>query len=206
MLYLHSQIITNSQTLMKRINTLLVFLLAAGTAFAQTTWSIDKTHSRIGFAVAHYGITEVEGNFKDFDATVVSKADDFNGAEISFTAKAASIDTDNERRDGHLRSADFFEAEKHPELTFKGKLVKEGGKYKLKGDITMRGVTKPMEFDVKYGGTVDTGRGLKAGFKISGEINRQDFGVSYGGKTPGGDLVIGDVVEINCRIEMNKAA
>ncbi len=191
---------------MKKINTLIVMLLVAGTAFAQTTWSIDKPHSHIGFSVPHYAITEVEGNFKDFDATVISKSDDFDGAEISFTAKTASIDTDNERRDGHLKSADFFDAEKHPDLTFKGKLVKEDGKYKLKGDITMRGVTKPIEFDVNYGGTVDTGRGLKAGFKLTGQLNRQDFGVSYGGKTPGGDVVIGDVVEVICQIELNKAA
>lgn len=191
---------------MKKLNTLLLMLLVAGTAFAQTTWSIDRTHSRVGFIVPHYGITEVEGNFKDFDASVVSKADDFNGAEVTFTAKTASIDTDNERRDGHLKSADFFDAEKHPEVSFKGTLVKDGGKYKLKGDITMRGVTKPIEFDVTYGGTMDTGRGLKAGFKLSGDLNRQDFGVSYGGKTPGGDVVIGDVVTVNCRIELDKKA
>src|SRR5690606_6423026 len=114
---------------MKKFNTLVAMMLVAGAAVAQTTWSIDKAHSRIGFSVAHYAITEVEGNFKDFDATVISTADDFDGAEVSFTAKAASIDTDNERRDGHLKSADFFDAEKHPEVTFKGKLVKDGGKY-----------------------------------------------------------------------------
>lgn len=191
---------------MKKLNAILMMLLIAGSAIAQTNWELDKAHSRVGFSVPHYAITEVEGNFKDFDATVVSKADDFNGAEVTFTAKTASIDTDNERRDGHLKSADFFDAEKNPELSFKGKLVKDAGKYKLKGDITMKGVTKPVELDVIYGGTMDTGRGLKAGFKINGKINRQDFGVSYGGKTPGGELVIGDVVDINCKIELNKKA
>ncbi len=190
---------------MKRLNALLVALLVGGSAFAQTTWKIDKAHSHIGFSVLHYAITEVEGNFKDFDASVVSHADDFDGAEVTFTAKTASIDTDNERRDNHLKSADFFEAEKHPEVTFTGKLVKEAGKYKLKGDITMRGVTKPVEFDVTYGGTIDTGRGLKAGFRLAGQVNRQEFGVSYGGKTPGGDLVISDMVDIVCKIELNKA-
>jgi polyisoprenoid-binding protein YceI len=191
---------------MKKLNVILMLLLGAGSAMAQTNWAIDKNHSRVGFIVPHYAITEVEGNFKDFDASVVSKADDFNGAEVTFSAKTASIDTDNERRDGHLKSGDFFDAEKFPEVSFKGKLSKEGGKYKLKGDLTMKGVTKPAEFDVIYGGTMDTGRGLKAGFKLSGEVNRQDFGVSYGGKTPGGELVIGDKVTINVKVELDKKA
>jgi polyisoprenoid-binding protein YceI len=85
-------------------------------------------------------------------------------------------------------------------------LVKDSGKYKLKGDLTMKGVTKPVEFDVTYGGTMDTGRGLKAGFKLNGQVNRQDFGVSYGGKAPGGELVIGDKVDIICKIELDKKA
>lgn len=191
---------------MKKLNAMMIMLLVAGSAMAQTNWAIDKTHSKIGFAVPHYGITEVEGNFKEFDASVVSKVDDFNGAEVTFTAKTASIDTDNERRDGHLKSADFFDAEKHPEVTFKGTLAKDGGKYKLKGDLTMKGVTKPVEFDVTYGGTMDTGRGLKAGFKLTGKINRQDFGVTYGGKAPGGEAVIGDNIEVICKIELDKKA
>lgn len=191
---------------MKKLNTLLALLFVAGAALAQTTWTIDKAHSRIGFSVPHYAITEVEGNFKDFDASVVSKADDFNGAEVTFTAKTASIDTDNERRDGHLKSADFFDAEKNPDLSFKGLLSKDGGKYKLKGDLTMKGVTKPVEFDVTYGGSMNTGRGMKAGFKLTGQVNRQDFGVTYGGKTPTGELVIGDNVTIVCKIELDKKA
>lgn len=193
---------------MKKLNAMIMLLLVAGSAMAQTNWSVDKVHSRVGFAVPHYAITEVEGNFKDFEATVVSKADDFNGAEVSFTAKTASIDTDNERRDGHLKSADFFDSEKFPDVSFKGKLTKEGGKYKLKGDLTMKGVTKPAEFDVTYGGTMDTGRGLKAGFKLVGEINRQDYGIVYGAtnKTSTGDLVIGDKVTITAKIELDKKA
>ncbi len=191
---------------MKKIYAFVLLLTTYAGVSGQTTWGIDKVHSRIGFSVPHYAITEVEGNFKDFDASVVSKADDFNGAEVTFNAKVASIDTDNERRDGHLKSKDFFDAETYPDLTFKGKLVKDGGKYRLKGDITMKGVTKPAEFDVTFGGTMDTGRGTKAGFKLTGEVNRQDFGVSYGGKTPGGELVIGDKVTIICKIELDKKA
>jgi polyisoprenoid-binding protein YceI len=192
---------------MKRINTLLAVLaLTASSAFAQTTWAIDKAHSKIGFSIPHMAISEVEGNFKDFDASVVSKAADFNGAEVSFTAKTASIDTDNERRDNHLKSPDFFDAEKHPEVSFKGTLVKQGGKYKLKGDLTMHGVTKPIEFDVTYGGTMNTGRGEKAGFKLVGKINRQDYGLTWANKTPSGELVVGDNVDIIGKIELDKKA
>ena len=133
---------------MKRTNTLLAMLVfLSGSAFAQTTWTIDKNHSKIGFSVPHMAVSEVEGNFNEFEASVITKSDDFNGAEISFTAKTASIDTDNERRDNHLKSPDFFDAEKNPEITFKGNLVKEGAGYKLKGDFTMHGVTKPVVFD-----------------------------------------------------------
>jgi len=190
---------------MKKINILLaVLVFGAGSALAQTTWSIDKAHSKIGFSIPHMAISEVEGNFRDFDASVVSKADDFNGAEVTFTAKTASIDTDNERRDNHLKSPDFFDAEKHPEVSFKGNLVKTGGKYKLKGDLTMHGVTKPVEFDVTYGGKMNTGKGEKAGFKIAGKINRQDYGLTWANKTPTGELVVGDEVDIIGKIELDK--
>jgi polyisoprenoid-binding protein YceI len=191
---------------MKKINALLAILFVAGAAFAQTTWSIDKAHSKVGFNVVHMAVSEVEGNFKDFDGSVVSKADDFNGAEVSFTAKTASIDTDNERRDGHLKSPDFFEAEKFPDLAFKGNLVKNGGKYKLKGDLTLKGVTKPVEFDVTYGGTINTGREVKAGFKLLGQINRQDFGLAWSNKLASGEMVVSDKVDVVCKIELNKKA
>jgi len=192
---------------MKRINTLLaVLVFAAGSAFAQGTWSVDKAHSKIGFSVRHMAISEVEGNFRDFDASLTTRSADFDGAEVTFTAKTASIDTDQERRDNHLRSADFFDAEKYPELTFKGSLVKQGGKYKLKGNLTMRGVTKPVEFDVTYGGKMKTNNGEKAGFKIVGTVNRQDYGLNWSNKTPTGELVVGDEVDIIGRIEIDKKA
>ena len=191
---------------MKKINTLFALLLLTGAVFAQTTWTIDKAHSKVGFNIAHMGVSEVEGKFNEFDGTVVAKSDDFNGAVIEFTSKTASIDTDNEKRDGHLKSPDFFEAEKYPETKFKGTLVKDGGKYKLKGDLTLHGVTKPVELDVTYGGTVDTGKGKKAGFKLSGKINRQDYGLTWSNKVPTGELVVGDEVEIVAKIELDKKA
>jgi polyisoprenoid-binding protein YceI len=192
---------------MKKTHSLLLaLLLASVSAFAQTTWTVDKAHSKVGFTVKHMGVSEVDGDFNDFDGSVVSKADDFNGAEVTFTAKTASIDTDNDRRDGHLKSPDFFEAEKYPEITFKGTLVKDGGKYKLKGDFTMHGVTKKVDFDVTYGGTMDTGKGQKAGFKLTGKIDRKDYGLTWANKTPGGELVVSDTVEIVAKIEADKKA
>ncbi len=191
---------------MKKINALFSLLLLTGVSFAQTTWTIDKAHSKVGFNVAHMGISEVEGKFNEFDGTVSAKTDDFNGAVIEFTSKTASVDTDNEKRDGHLKSPDFFEAEKYPETKFKGTLVKDGGKYKLKGDLTLHGVTKPVEFDVTYGGTVDTGKGKKAGFKLAGKINRQEYGLKWSNKVPTGELVVGDEIEIIAKIELDKKA
>ncbi len=189
---------------MKKLLTFSAALLFAVGVLAQSTWTIDKSHSRVGFVVTHMVIAEVEGNFKDFDATIVSAADDFNGAEIEFTGKVASVNTENERRDNHLRSDDFFNAEQFPEIKFKGKLVKEGGKYQLKGDFTMRDVTKPVTFDVKYNGSIDTGRGMKAGFRITGTVNRLEYGLKWSNKLASGELAVADEVTINCRIELDK--
>jgi len=191
---------------MKKITVIAAALMVLSVSvFAQTTWNIDKVHSKIGFSATHMVVSETEGIFKDYTATVVSKSDDFNGAEVTFSAKVASIDTENERRDGHLKSPDFFDAEKFPEITFKGNIVKEGNKYKLKGDFTMKGVTKKVEFDLVYGGSINTGRGTKAGFKINGSINRQDYGVSWSNKLAGGEMVVGDDVSLVIKIELDKA-
>lgn len=191
---------------MKKLNFILATLLLSGSVLAQTTWNIDKVHSKIGFSVVHMVVSETEGVFKDYTASVVSKSDDFNGAEVSFSAKIASISTENERRDNHLKSPDFFDAEKFPEITFKGNLVKEGSKYKLRGDLTMKGVTKKVEFDVVYGGMVNTGRGTKAGFKVTGVINRQEYGVSWANKLAGGEMVVSDDVTLVIKVELDKQA
>lgn len=191
---------------MKKLNVLVALLFIAGVATAQTTWKIDKGHSKVGFSVTHMVVAETEGKFDDFEGSLVSKSDDFNGAEVSFTAKVASINTESERRDGHLKSPDFFDAEKFPEISFKGTIVKEGGKYKLKGDFTMKGVTKKVEFDITYGGKINTGRGEKAGFKLNATINRQDYGLTWANKTPGGEMVVGDDVQLIVRVELDKQA
>lgn len=190
---------------MKKLNILLVLLASAGSAFAQGSWAIDKIHSKIGFNVDHMVVAEVDGKFNEFDGKVVTKSPDFNGSDVEFTAKVASIDTDNEKRDTHLKSDDFFNAEKYPDLKFKGKLVKEGEKYFLRGDLTIRDVTKPVTLDVVYGGAVKAFGGEKAGFKLTGKINRQDYGLKWNKTTEAGGLVVSDEVEIVGKIELNKA-
>ncbi|MBK6948190.1 MAG: YceI family protein [Haliscomenobacter sp.] len=186
---------------------LFLLLLAAWTISSTNaqSWTIDKTHTDIRFTVTHMTISEVDGEFKEFDGKVVSKGADFNGATVEFTAKTASVNTDSERRDGHLKGADFFDAEKHPELKFKGALQKKGKAYLLVGDFTMKGVTKPVKFNAVYTGKVATQRGAKAGFKITGTVNRFDYGVKWDNKMDTGGLVVGENVQITCNVELNEA-
>ena len=195
---------SNFKQTMKKVISVLALMVVAGFASAQTKWAIDKGHTNIQFNATHMVVAEVNGSFKEFDGSVISKSDDFNGAEVEFTAKTASINTGVENRDNHLKSDDFFNAEKFPEIKFKGTLVKEGGKYQLKGDFTMRDVTKPVVFDVTYGGSIDTGRGVKAGFKLNGKINRLEYGLKWSNKLASGELAVADAVEIVCKIELNK--
>jgi polyisoprenoid-binding protein YceI len=191
---------------MKKINLLAIAVLVASAGFAQTNWALDRAHSKIGFSATHFVVAETEGEFKDFDVKVSSTSDDFNGASVEFTAKVASINTENERRDGHLKSDDFFNAEKFPEIKFKGKIEKQGASYVLKGDLTIRDVTKAVTFPVTYGGTayVEAYKVTKAGFKLKGKINRFDYNLKWNAKN-GADYVVGDEVEITCKVELNKA-
>ena len=190
---------------MKKLNVLAALLFITGMATAQTTWNLDKGHTNIQFNVTHMVVSEVIGSFTDFDGSVVSKSEDFNGAEVTFAAKTASVSTGNENRDKHLKSDDFFNAEQFPEIKFKGTIVKTGGKYQLRGDFTMRDVTKPVVFDITYGGQIDTGRGVKAGFKFTGKVNRLDYGLKWSSKIPTGELVVADEVEVIVKVELNKA-
>jgi len=192
---------------MKKMIFSIAFALGLSQAInAQTKWVIDKNHSNIGFAAVHYVITEVEGDFKEFDGSVMSSSNDFDGAEVEFAAQVASISTDNEKRDNHLKSDDFFNAEQYPEVKFKGKIEKEGEDYYLVGDFTMRDVTKQAKFDVKFNGIADLGeRGKKAGFKVSGEVDRFDYGIKFDRALETGGLVVSQEIEITCNIELNEA-
>jgi polyisoprenoid-binding protein YceI len=173
-----------------------------------TNWTIDKIHSRIGFSVAHFVITQVTGYFRDFDArvTCTCPADDFTGGTVEFTAKTASIFTDNKQRDGHLRSDAFFNAKKYPEMKFTGTLLTEDAKSVLKGDLTIRGITKPVSLDVTYGGRIkDKNLGIeKAGFRITGKINRLEFGLRWNETFEGGGSIVGEEVEIVINVEIDK--
>lgn len=174
-----------------------------------TTYKIDPAHSEIAFKVKHMMIATVSGNFTQFDATLQTEAPDFNNATISFEADVNSINTNNEQRDGHLKSEDFFAAEKFPKLTFVSKsFTKEDEEeYKLVGDLTIRGVTKTVELAVEYGGTMTDPYGqIKAGFDISGKINRKEFGLSWGVVTEAGGVVVSDDVKLNLSIQMVKQA
>jgi len=188
------------------ILTIALIFCAILTTIAQTTWTADKAHSVIGFTVPHMVVSEVDGRFKDFDATLTASKEDFSDAQINFSAKATSVDTGIERRDNHLRSGDFFDVENTPDISFTGASFKKvsEGKYALTGDLVMHGVTKSVALDVKYNGSIDTGKGLKAGFKVSGTINRKDFGLTYGNALEAGGLVIGEEIQIDIKLEMNK--
>ena len=192
---------------MKTIKLLAIFLLTTTLTFAQTTWTFDKSHSKVGFSVTHLIISEAEGNFKSFDGTVETNGDDFSGAKVEFTVDTKSIDTDNEQRDNHLRNDDFFNSEKFPKMTFKSKSFKKVGdkKYKLVGDLTIRDVTKEVALDVKHNGTVkDPWGNTKAGFKITGEINRFDYGLKWNALMEAGGAVVGEDVSLEIDVELAK--
>ena len=182
-----------------------ILVLVSISLFSQTTWTMDKAHTKVGFSITHMVITSVEGFFKDYDAKITSKDDDFSTAGIDFTINTNSIFTDNERRDNHLRSDDFFNAEKYPQLIFKSKLIKKVGedKYKLVGDFTIRDVTKEIELDVKLNGIIKDGFGnTRAGFKITGEVNRFDYNLKWSKTIETGGLIAGKEVELIINLEI----
>ena len=192
---------------MKILTLILGLMLTAVVAFPQANWSFDKAHSNITFNVEHLVISEVTGNFGTFDGKVQSGADGFDGSKVEFTLDVASVNTDNEKRDNHLKSDDFFNADKFPQIKFSNGTLKhvEGKEYTLTGDLTIRDVTKPVELEVKHGGTIKDPYGnTKAGFKITGEINRFDYNMKFDAAMEAGGLVVGEDVEIVCNVELQK--
>jgi polyisoprenoid-binding protein YceI len=183
---------------------LLSFLLIGGMLFAQNqTWSIDKSHSNVGFSVSHLVITEVDGKFTDYDATLET---DSKGVpvKVSATIKTGSINTDNTDRDNHLRSDDFFNSEKFPEMKFVSKSVKKDGKdkYKITGDLTIRDVTKTVTLDVKFNGqTNDPWGNTKSGWFATTKINRFDYNLKWNNTIETGGLVVGKEVTINLKLQ-----
>ena len=172
-----------------------------------TSWKLDKAHSQVRFSVSHLVITEVTGRFTDFDVTLTQPDDDFTKSQIQAIVKTASINTDVEQRDRHLRTDDFFNAEKFPTMTFKSTSIEKTGegKYKITGDLTIRDVTRSVELDTKFNGTIVDPRGnTREGFKATTTINRFDFGVKWDMATETGGLVAGKEVEITLLMEFVK--
>jgi polyisoprenoid-binding protein YceI len=167
--------------------TLILLASIAMFSFAPLTesvWKSDKAHSNIKFTITHMMVSDVEGRFGAFDARIKSTKDDFSDAVVEFTADVNSIDTENEQRDNHLKSPDFFDAAKYATLTFKSTAFKKiaDNQFKVTGNLTLHGVTKEVVFDAKYRGTIEHPMTKKnvAGFKVTGVINRTDFGIGAG--------------------------
>lgn len=173
----------------------------------KTTWNIDQMHSEVQFKVKHLVISTVTGTFNKFEGSIESDSDDFDGAEASFALDVNSIDTNVADRDAHLKSDDFFNAEKYPQITFNGKLTKvTKSNFKLIGPLTIRETTKEVELNVELGGTMVDGYGqTKAGFEISGVINRKEFGLNWSMVTEAGGVVVGDDVKLHLNIQVAKS-
>jgi len=172
---------------------------------ANTNWAIDPTHSEVHFKIKHLVISTVTGAFKSFNGTVRSATGDFDNAKIKFSIDVDSIDTNQPQRDGHLKSADFFETDKYPTIDFESTSFKkvDGDDFKLIGNLTMHGVTKPVELDVEYGGAEKDGYGnLKHGFEITGKINRKEFGLTYNSITEAGGLTLGEDIRLVANIQV----
>jgi polyisoprenoid-binding protein YceI len=167
----------------------------------QTTWTVDPTHSNVGFSVRHF-LTQVPGEFNDFEGTIVYDAENPSSSSVDVTVQAASIDTDNEQRDGHLKSDDFFAVEQHPTLTFKSKKVAKLGADKLSvtGDLTIRGTTKEVTIPVEVLGVI----GDKAGFATEFVIDRQEYGVQWNRALDNGGTILSDEVKIRLDFEVDR--
>jgi len=176
---------------------------------ATTKWALDPTHSELQFKVKHLMISTVTGQFNQFTGKAETDETDFSTAKIDFTAEVDSISTNNEQRDAHLKNSDFFDATNHPHLTFKSdKLEKiSDDQFKLHGTLTMRGTPKKISLDVEIGGvTIDPWGNTRAGFTVTGKINRQDFGVSFGAVTDTGGILLADEVRIIANVQFVKEA
>jgi polyisoprenoid-binding protein YceI len=177
---------------------------------ALTKWVLDPTHSEVTFKIKHLMITNVSGQFTKYDVSAETEGEDFMTAKVSFTADIDSITTRNEQRDAHLKSPDFFNAAEYPQLKFVAKKyenVDNDGSYELYGDLTIRDVTKTVKLDVEFGGVItDPWGNTRAGFTISGKINRKEFGLAWHAVTEAGGIVVADDVRIHVGIELIKQA
>lgn len=174
---------------------------------ATTKWAIDPTHSEIGFKVKHMMFTNVSGKFGTYDATIETDADNFENASMEFSADINSIDTNNADRDNHLKSADFFDADNHPKLTFKASSFSkiDGHNYELTGDLSIKGITKNVKFPVEFSGLMkDPWGNTKAGLNIEGKINRKDWGLNWNSALETGGVLVGEEVKLSIELQLIK--
>lgn len=169
-------------------------------------WAVDKAHSNVKFTVSHMVVSDVDGSFKNFDGTLETNKPDLSDAKVNFTVDVNSLDTDNDNRDKHLKSDDFFNAEKFPSMKFESTSFKPVGdnKYQLIGNLTIRDITKAVTFDVNYGGTAVAGKQTKAGFKATATINRFDYNLKWDKVTEAGSLIVSKEVRITINAEFNQ--
>ena len=175
----------------------------------RTKWAIDPSHSKIGFKVKHLMISNVLGNFREFEGHVTTDGDDFSTAAISISLNSASIDTEMTDRDTHLKSADFFDAGNYPKITFDGSGLKDLGNdiYELTGSLVIKGVKKPVVLSVEYGGLMtDPWGNVKAGFSITGKMNRKEWGLNWNAVLEAGGVLVGEELKITGDIELLKSA
>lgn len=173
----------------------------------KTKWAVDPNHTEVGFKVKHLMVSNVRGRFSEFDANIYTAGEDFTTAEIDFWLNAASISTGNEKRDAHLRSADFFDVEQFTELRFKATdiFVKQGNKYAMYGELTMKGIKKRIELDIEFGGIIkDPSGNNKAILNVTGKINRKDWALNWNAALETGGVMVSENVWIDCDVELTK--
>lgn len=174
---------------------------------ASTNWALDPTHSELGFKIRHLMISNVSGSFKNFSATVQTEGEDFSTAHIELEAEMASINTNNEQRDAHLRNSDFFEVDKYPTLSFRSTKIEkiDDESFHVFGELTLKGVTRQVKLNVEFNGiTKDPWGNQRAGFLVTGKINRSDFGVSFNSVLETGGVALGEEVKLNSEIQLVK--
>ncbi|WP_035562540.1 YceI family protein [Hymenobacter sp. IS2118] len=179
------------------------------TATATTSWAIDPTHSEVQFKIKHLVISTVTGSFKKFQGSMQSEGDTFENAQVEFSLDVDSVDTNQEQRDAHLVGEEFFDAARFPHIKFASTSFEkvDGDAYKLTGNLTMKDVTKPVTLEAEFGGSaVDFYGNHKAGFEVTGKINRKEFGLTWGAITEAGSIVLGDDVKLFINVQFTKQA
>jgi len=179
------------------------------TAATTTKWVLDPMHSEVQFKVKHLVISTVSGFFKSFEGSLETENDDFEDAKISFALNIDSIDTNQTQRDEHLKSPDFFDAAQYPQITFSSTSFKktDDDEFELVGDLTIKGVTKQVKLNAEFGGSTDDFYGnTKAGFEVTGKINRKDFGLTWDGVTEAGSIVVGEEIKLTINVQFAKQA